>query len=86
MVCKPSVAERYKTWTVFARSNAGIVRSIPTHYMDVCVRLFCVCAILSARSLATDWSLVQGVQQTMYRIFFLPRCSHTRELAPTFGS
>jgi hypothetical protein len=29
-------------WTVFARSNTGIVGSSPTRGMDVCVRFFCV--------------------------------------------
>jgi hypothetical protein len=29
-------------WTVFTRSNTGIVGSNPTWGMDVCVRLFCV--------------------------------------------
>jgi hypothetical protein len=30
----------------FARSNTGIVGSNPTHGMDVCLRLFCVCVVL----------------------------------------
>jgi hypothetical protein len=38
-----TVAGRSKAWTVFARSNAGIVGSNPTQGMDVCVRLFSVC-------------------------------------------
>jgi hypothetical protein len=37
-----TVAVRSKAWTVFARSNAGIVDSNPTRGMDVCVSLFCV--------------------------------------------
>jgi hypothetical protein len=32
-----------KAWTFFAHSNAGIVASNPTQFMDVCVRLFCLC-------------------------------------------
>jgi hypothetical protein len=43
------VAARSKAWTVFARSNAGIVGSNPTQGMDVCIvcvyyvfLLFCV--------------------------------------------
>jgi hypothetical protein len=36
-----TLAARSKSWTAFARSNAGIVGSNPT-WMDVCVRLFCV--------------------------------------------
>jgi hypothetical protein len=39
-----------KAWTVFARSNSGIVGSNPTRGMDVCVRLFCVFAVLCAGS------------------------------------
>jgi hypothetical protein len=35
-----------KAWTVFARLNAGIVRSNPTWGMDACVHLFCVCVVL----------------------------------------
>jgi hypothetical protein len=41
-----TVAARSKAWTVFARSNTGIVGSNPTWGMDVYVRLFCVCAVL----------------------------------------
>jgi hypothetical protein len=37
------VASWSKTWTVFARSNAGIVGSNPTEGMVVC--LFCVCVL-----------------------------------------
>jgi hypothetical protein len=38
-----TVAAWSKAWTVFARSNAGIVGSNPTQGIDVCVRLFCLC-------------------------------------------
>jgi hypothetical protein len=41
-----TVAAWSEARTVFARSNAGIVGSNPTQDMNVCVRLFCVCAIL----------------------------------------
>jgi hypothetical protein len=34
-----TVVARSKAWTVFARSNTGIVGSNPTWRMDVCVRL-----------------------------------------------
>jgi hypothetical protein len=45
-----TVAARSKAWTIFARSNAGIV----------CV--YSVCVVLCVGSgLATGWSLVQGV-------------------------
>jgi hypothetical protein len=59
-----TVTARSKAWTVFARSNAGIVGSNPTQGMDVlcvCMCLFCVCVVLCLGSgLATGWSLVQG--------------------------
>jgi hypothetical protein len=45
------------------------VGSNPTRGMDVCVRLFCVCAVLCACSgLATGCSPVQGVLPIVYRI------------------
>jgi hypothetical protein len=37
-----TVAAQSKAWTVFARSNTGVVGSNSTRAMDVCVRLFCV--------------------------------------------
>jgi hypothetical protein len=44
-----AVAGQCEAWTAFARSNAGIVGSIPTQGMDVCIVcvysvfvLFCV--------------------------------------------
>jgi hypothetical protein len=44
------------------RSDAGIVGSNHTWGMDVCVRLFCVCAVLYAGSgLTTGRSPIQGV-------------------------
>jgi hypothetical protein len=60
-----TVAARFKAWTVFARSDAGIVGSNPIQGMDVrcvCMRLFWVCVVLClGRDLATSWSLVQGI-------------------------
>jgi hypothetical protein len=41
-----TVAAGSKSWTVFARLNAGIVGSNPSQGMDVCLRLFCVCVVL----------------------------------------
>jgi hypothetical protein len=41
-----TVAVRSKARTVFARSNTGIVVSIPAQGIDVCVCLFCVCVVL----------------------------------------
>jgi hypothetical protein len=37
-----TVAERSEAWTVFARSNAGIVGSNPTQGMDVYVSVYYV--------------------------------------------
>jgi hypothetical protein len=52
-----TLAARSKAWTVFNRSNAGVVGSNPTQAMDVYVRLFCVCLVLCVGSgLATGWS------------------------------
>jgi hypothetical protein len=64
-----TVAERSKTWTVFARSDPVIVGSNSALGMNVwCVRLFCVCVVLCVgRGLATGWSPVQGVLPTVYR-------------------
>jgi hypothetical protein len=48
--------------TVFYRSNTGIVGSNPTRGMDVCVRLFLVCAFLRVGSgFAMCRSPVEGV-------------------------
>jgi hypothetical protein len=64
-----TVATRSKTWTTFARSNIGIVGSKPTPGMDVCVSLFCVCVVLCVGSgLVTDWSPVQEILPTVYRL------------------
>jgi hypothetical protein len=64
-----TVAARSKAWTVFARSNAGIVGSNPNQGMDVCVRLFCVWFVLCVGSgLAKGWSPVQGVLPIVYKI------------------
>jgi hypothetical protein len=45
-----AVAARSKARTIFVHSNIEIVTSNPTQGMDVCVRLFCVCAILCVGS------------------------------------
>jgi hypothetical protein len=37
-----TVAARSKAWTVFARSNTGIVGSNPTQDMDVCMCFYSV--------------------------------------------
>jgi hypothetical protein len=49
-----------RAWTVFTRSNTGIMGSNPTQSMKFCLCLFC--------GLATGWSPVQGVLLTVYRI------------------
>jgi hypothetical protein len=75
-----TVAARSQAWTVFARSNAGIVGSNPIQSMDVCVRLFCVCVVLRAGSgLATGWSPVQGVLPTVYRITKLKKTAKIQQ-------
>jgi hypothetical protein len=56
-------------WTVFARSNSGIVGSNPNQGMNVFVQLFCVYVVLRVGSgLATGLSLVEGVLLTVYRL------------------
>jgi hypothetical protein len=69
-LCEPNlfkkpvtVAERSKTWIVFARSEAWIVGSNPIQGMDVWyVYVFILCVVLClGRGLATGWPLVQGV-------------------------
>jgi hypothetical protein len=55
-------AARSKAWTVFARSNTE-------RGMGVCVRLFCVCVVVSVGSdIVMGWSPVQGVLPTVYYI------------------
>jgi hypothetical protein len=57
-----TVAALSKAWTVFARSNAGIVGSNPTQGVDVSVVL-CV-----GSGLATVWFLIEGVLPNVYTI------------------
>jgi hypothetical protein len=55
-----TVTAQSRAWTLFARSNAGIVGSNPTQGMDVCLRFFCVCVVLCEDSgLATGSSPVR---------------------------
>jgi hypothetical protein len=66
-----TVAARSKARTVFASSDAGILGSNPLKawMSGVCMRLFCVCVVLClGSSLATSWSLVQGVLPTVKMI------------------
>jgi hypothetical protein len=62
------------TWSVYGRSDTGIVGSNPTRGMDVlCVCVFCVhIALCEGRRLATDWSLAQEVPLTVHRIDSVP--------------
>jgi hypothetical protein len=77
-----TVASRSKAWTVFARSNAGILGSNPTQGMDICVCLFCVCVVLHVGSgLAMDWSHVQGVLPTVCRIKKLKKAAKVQQRA-----
>jgi hypothetical protein len=64
-----TVAARSKAWTVFARSNPGIIGSNPTGGMDVCVCVYSVCVVLCEGSgLATGWSPVHRVLPTVCRL------------------
>jgi hypothetical protein len=49
-----TLAARSKAWTVFARSNAGIVDSNPTQGMVVCVCIYSV-FVLSGVQVAALW-------------------------------
>jgi hypothetical protein len=51
------MATQSKAWTVFPRSNAGILGSNPTQGMDVCV----YSVFVLGSGLVMVWSLVQGV-------------------------
>jgi hypothetical protein len=63
-----TVAARTKAWTVFARSNSGIVSSNPTRDIDVyivCIySVFCV-VLCVGRGIATGWSPFQGELPTV---------------------
>jgi hypothetical protein len=84
-----TVAVRCNAWTAFARPDVGIVGSNPTQVIDVCIMcvLFCVCVVLCVgKGLATGWSPVQRVLQTMYSLTELSpsweaaNCAATQEL------
>jgi hypothetical protein len=70
-----AVAVLSEGWTVFVRSNTGIVGLNPARGNDICVRVFCVCVVLCIGSgIATGWSSVQGVLTTLYKIRKLKSC------------
>jgi hypothetical protein len=56
-------------WTLFARSEAGIVGSNPTQrHRCLCLRLFSFCIVLCVGSgLVTGWSLIQRALPTVYK-------------------
>jgi hypothetical protein len=55
--CLPiTVAAWSKAWTVLACSNTGIMGLNPTWDMDVCLHLFCVCAVLCVQVAALQWA------------------------------
>jgi hypothetical protein len=63
------VPARSKAWTVFVRSNIGIVGSNPARGIDVRICVFCVCLALCVGSgLTSGWSPVKGVLPNEYRI------------------
>jgi hypothetical protein len=57
-----TVAERSEAWTVFARSDAGIVGSNPT---EVWMFLYVYAVFVLGSGLAIGWSLIQGVLPTV---------------------
>jgi hypothetical protein len=61
-----TVAARSRAWTVFARSNTGIVGSNPT--LKAWISVLCAFILCVGRGLATGWSPIQGVLRTVYRI------------------
>jgi hypothetical protein len=63
-----TVAAKCNAWTVFAHSNTGIVGSNPTRGMDICALLFCLCAVCVDSGIATSWSPVQEILQTVCRL------------------
>jgi hypothetical protein len=70
-----TVAERSNAWTIFARSDSGIVGSNPTQRMDV----WCVCVVLClGRGPGTSWSLVQGVLPSVIRSWNWKKRSGTK--------
>jgi hypothetical protein len=83
-----TVAVQSKAWIVFVRSNSGIVGSIPTRSMYVCVRLFLCVVLWVGSGLATGWSPVR-VLPTVYRFHLcglVVRVSGYRSRGPGFDS
>jgi hypothetical protein len=61
-----TVAARFKAWTVFAHSDAGIVGSNPIQGMDVCVCVYSVWVLCVGSGRATGWSPLQVVLPSLY--------------------
>jgi hypothetical protein len=59
-----TVAAQSNIWTVFTLSNCGIVGSNASRGMDICKCVYSVFVL----SYVEDWSLVQGVLPTVFRI------------------
>jgi hypothetical protein len=70
------MAARSKAWTDFAPSNAGIMGSIPTQGVDVCMRLLHVCIVFVAALRRADPAL-----PTVYLLTYL-----LTELSPSWGA
>jgi hypothetical protein len=62
------VAVQFKTWTVFARFNAGVIVSNPTRGMDVCMCLFCFYCPVCMCKLCDGPIPHEGVLPTVYSI------------------
>jgi hypothetical protein len=65
-----TVAAQSKTWTVYARSNIGVIGSNPTRGLVVCAFILCLCcpAYRYCSCPAMGRSPVQGVVPTVYRL------------------
>jgi cellulose synthase/poly-beta-1,6-N-acetylglucosamine synthase-like glycosyltransferase len=69
LITPMTVAARSKALSVFSPPSTVIVGSNPIRDMYVCVRLFCICVVLCVGSdLTMDWSPVQAVISTVYRL------------------
>jgi hypothetical protein len=77
-----TVAAPSKSWTIFARSNDGIVGWNRAQGMDVSVYVYFVFVLFCVGSiLATSWSPVQGVLPTLYRVVKLKNAARAQQKA-----